>query len=194
MLTKAESEEESPDPRLLAKASSSYEAALELARQETVNDWQLQNEALLALADFYMVTEEYSRARVLYRDVWRLLSEDEIRFRERDESLGSVVTLFQVAPNLTVALPFGADGEKAASAYGTGYIVVSFTVTRRGRPTDISLVEIAPERSPDIESEVKRALSRFVYRPRFDDGFLVDTPGRIVRYEFPYPKMTAGEQ
>ena len=53
---------------------------------------------------------------------------------------------------------------------------------------DIGLVEMSPERNEAIEAEVKVALSRHVYRPRFESGFVADSPGQTMRYEFPYPK------
>ncbi|MDH3433682.1 MAG: tetratricopeptide repeat protein, partial [Gammaproteobacteria bacterium] len=71
------SEEELPDTRLLDKAKSYYESALDLARTTADVPWQLHTDALLALGDFYTINDEQSRARELYRDAWQLLSADE---------------------------------------------------------------------------------------------------------------------
>ncbi len=177
--------------RLLNRGKSYYESALELARSNADVEWQLHSEALLALADFYTVREEQSRARVLYRDAWQLLAQDEARLEWRRAELESALPLQQLQPDLTVALPFGAEESGSGSSYATGFIVTQFTVTRRGRLADISLVEISPERNAAIEAEVKRALSEFVYRPRFENGLAVDTPNQTLRYSFPYPKPPA---
>ena len=181
-------EQELPDIRLLNKAKSFYESALQLARSNTDASWQLHSEALLALGDFYTLTEEQSRARVLYREAWRLLSADEARLARRRATLEIAVPLQQAAPDLTVALPHNVDDDSLGSSYGTGDIVTRFTVSRRGRLADIVLLEISPERNAAIEAEVKRTLTSFVYRPRFENGFAVDTPDQTIRYMFPYPK------
>jgi len=177
--------------RLLTKGKSYNESALELARSNADVEWQLYSEALLALADFYTVMEEQSRARVLYRDAWQLLAQDEARLAWRRAELETVLPLQQLQPDLTVALNFGAEEGGSGTSYATGFIITQFTVTRRGRLANISLVEISPERNAAIEAEVKRALSEFVYRPRFENGLAVDTPNQTVRYSFPYPKPTA---
>ena len=177
--------------RLLNKGKSYYESALELARSNAGVAWRLHSDALLALADFYTITEEQSRARILYRDAWQLLAQDEERLEWRRAELETALPLQQLQPDLTVALPFGAEEGGSGSSYATGFIVTRFTVTRRGRLADISLVEISPERNDAIEAEVKRALSEFVYRPRFENGLAVDTPNQTVRYSFPYPKPPA---
>ena len=187
----AESEDDLPNTHLLKKAKSSYESALELARSNADVEWQVHSDALLALADFYTVMEEQSRARVLYRDAWQLLAQDEARLAWRRAELETVLPLQQLQPDLTVALNFGAEEGGSGTSYATGFIITQFTVTRRGRLANISLVEISPERNAAIEAEVKRALSEFVYRPRFENGLAVDTPNQTVRYSFPYPKPTA---
>lgn len=184
------SEEELPDTRMLDKAKSYYESALDLARTNADVPWQLHNDALLALGDFYTINDEQSRARELYRDAWQLLSADVARLGRRQSQLETVVPLRGPTPDLTVALPNDEEGNPLGSSFETGYIVTSFTVTRSGRLTDIGLVEISPERNADIEAEVKRNLSRFVYRPRLENGYVVDTSDQTIRYEFPLPKSS----
>jgi hypothetical protein len=188
----AESVDDLPEIRLRNKGKTYYESALELARSKSDVAWQLHTEALLALGDFYTLTEEQSRARVLYRDAWQLLAQDEARLERRRAELEVPVTLQQQMPDLTVALPHDVEENSSGSSYGTGYIVTQFTVNWRGRLSDISLVEISPARNDAIEAAVKRALSDFVYRPRFENGFAVDTPNQTVRYSFPYPKSPVG--
>ena len=185
---KATSKEELPETRLLNKAESFFESAVELARSNDDVDWRMQSEAMLALGDFYTVTEEQSRARVYYRDAWVLLTADSQRLGQRRIDLEGVVPLQQPLPDLTVALPRSADGNLSSAMYDTGYITTQFTVTRHGRLEEIGLVEISPERNADIETEVKRSLTSFLYRPRIENGFAVDTPGQTIRYEFPYPR------
>lgn len=187
----AMSEQELPEIRLLNRADSFYESAVELARSDDNVDWQLESQALLAYADYFTLAQEHGSARIFYRDAWRVLSEHESRFGRRETDLETLVPLQQLPPDLTVALHNDAGGNTAVSGYDTGFIVTRFTVTRRGRPNDIGLVEISPDRNPKLEAEVKRAVSRFVYRPTMDNGQVVDTPDVVIRYEFPYPRTAS---
>lgn len=181
----AESELEMPDKKLLSDAKTYFESALELTENVSDIDWRISQDAFLAFGDFYTVTEEQSRARVMYRSAWDLLSTDDEKLVQRKRHLEQIIPLLRAEPDLAVALPPGADPEDSDTSYQTGYIVSQFTVTRRGKPRDIGLVEISPERNEKIEAEVKRALTKFVYRPRYDRGAAVETRGQLVRYEFP---------
>jgi tetratricopeptide (TPR) repeat protein len=174
----AESEDDLPDEKFLNKAETHYELALGIARSNADVAWQLHVDALLALGDFYTVTEMQSHARVLYREAWNLLSVDELRLARRRTELEAVVLLKQVLPDLNVALVHDEDGSQSMTEYDTGHIIMQFTVMRRGRLADIRLVEISPERDADIEAEVKLSLTSSLYRPRFEHGVAVDTPGR----------------
>jgi tetratricopeptide (TPR) repeat protein len=186
LFLKAESEAELPDPRLLHEARTYFESAMELANGAEAGEWRIRSEALLAMGDFLTLTREHGRARIFYRDAWELLTVDLSRLDERRRQLEAVVALSQPTPDLTIALPFDAKDNSSIAAFETGFIVTQFTITRRGRVTDIGLVEIAPDRNDKIEAEVKQRLGQSVFRPRFEGGFAVDTPGQIVRYEFPY--------
>lgn len=188
---KAESEEELPQKKLLTEAETYLESAFELTESLSDVDWRMAQEALLALGDFYTVTEEQSRARVMYRSAWDLLSTDEVKLLERQKHLEQISPLLQPEPDLSVALPAGTDLEKSTESFATGHIISQFTVTRRGKLRDIGLLEISPERNDRIEAEVKHALNRFVYRPRFDRGAAVDTSGQLIRYEYPILEVLA---
>ena len=89
-------------------------------------------------------------------------------------------------------MALGEDAGEGAtpSRYDTGNVVVQFTITRRGRVRDIGLVEINPARNAAIEEEVVTALKKVVFRPRYENGFAVDWPGRIQRYEYPVPRAS----
>jgi hypothetical protein len=132
------------------------------------------------------MTNEQSRARVLYRTVWDLLSGNDAQLMQRKQHLEQVTPLLRSEPDLTVAIPADVDVEDGSVELKTGNIVIQFTVTRRGKLGDIGLIEINPERNDQIESEVKRTLNGFIYRPRFERGSAVDTVGLLTRYEFPY--------
>ena len=181
-------EEQMPDRRLLNEAETYFAQAIEIVRSAPDIDWRIAQDAYIGAADFYTMTDEQSRARVLYRSAWQLLSGTEEQLLQRKEHLEQVAPLLQLSPDLTVAIPAGVDIEDSSVELITGSIISQFTVSRRGKLRDIGLVEIYPERNDRIEAEVKRALTTFIYRPRFERGVAVDTAGVLVRYEFPYPR------
>lgn len=184
----AENEEDLPDKNLLANAEIFYESAFDLVPNVADEDWRIAQDALLTIGDFYTMTDEQSRARVLYRSAWNLLSADDEKLLQRRINLEQVTPLLQPEPDLNVALPPKADPETKSAKYQTGFIVSQFTVTRRGKLADLGLLEISPERNEVIEAEVREALNRFIYRPRFVLGAPVDTTGERIRYEFPYAR------
>ena len=183
---RAKTEEDLPGSRLLDEASSYFESAYELTSNASEAEWRSVQDALLAFGDFYTMTDEQSRARNKYREAWELLSGNEERLIERERQLEQISPLLQPEPDLTVGLSSDVDLEDTSIEFATGRIVTQFTVTLRGKLRDIGLVEIVPDRTPRIEEEVKRALTGFVYRPRFAGGSAVDTTGILIQYEFPY--------
>ena len=184
----AEDEDELPSKDLLTEAANHFEMSSQLVQSDTGVDWQIRKDALLAAGDFYTMTNEQSRARLMYRTAWDLLSGTDEKLRVRQRELERVWPLIQPEPNMAIALPAELDLEDPGVELGTGFIVSQFTVTRRGRLKDIGLLEIVPERNAEIEAEVKRVLTMFIYRPRFDLARAVDTVGNTVRFEFPYLK------
>lgn len=189
----ANSEEELPDTKLLEKAENYFREALEYAQDAGTSNWRMISEAQLAIADFYVLTEQPVRARRYYRDSWQQLSAAPERAEVRRDQLETLKPLWQVTPDLTVALPKDDDSDLAGAEFDTGYIAVRFTVNRRGRLTNIGLLDIEPERNAAIEAEVKKALTQFIYRPRFANGVAVATPDQQLRYPFPVPKRRNGE-
>ncbi|MBT8100967.1 MAG: tetratricopeptide repeat protein [Gammaproteobacteria bacterium] len=182
----AKTEKEKPDERLLGEAETYFSKALELARDYYDVDWRIFLDALLAMGDFYTMTEKPGRARLLYVEAWELLTDDDAKLAQRYELLEKPVLLFGPLPDLAIAVSTPVSEESTSQKFGVGYIVVQFTVTRRGRLADLGLVEIDPGRNHKIEAEVKRALGRYVYRPRFENGFVIESAGQQLRFEFPY--------
>jgi tetratricopeptide (TPR) repeat protein len=184
----ADDEDELPSKDLLTEAENHFGMASELVLSDAGVDWRIRKDALLAIGDFYTMTNEQSRARLVYRTAWDLLSGTDEKLRIRQRELEQTRPLIQPEPKMSIALPAELDLEDPDLELGTGFIVSQFTVTRRGRLSDIGLLEIVPERNEQIEAEVKRVLTMFIYRPRFDLARAIDTVGNTVRFEFPYVK------
>lgn len=62
-----------------------------------------------------------------------------------------------------------------------GYVVVEFTVTRRGEVDDVRVVESTHRQ---FERAAAAAVAKARYRPRVVDGLAVDAPGQRTRIAF----------
>ncbi len=67
-----------------------------------------------------------------------------------------------------------------------GYVSLSFTIDKTGRPTDIQVVDAEPKRI--FDREALRALSKWKYQPQIIDGKAVEQPGQTVTVEFKLAK------
>jgi len=185
-LVLAENEQEMPEQRLLGNAETYLQKALEISQSESISDWNKRVDALLAMADFQTLNESHSQARVLYRDAWRILSENPSGHKRRRFELEVAVPLLRPPIDLSVALPYEARAKPDEFDLKTGFITAQYTITKRGRLTDFGLLEMQPRRFEVVEAEIKRGLIEYVYRPRFNGGFPAETPNEVLRFQFPY--------
>ncbi|WP_299021996.1 energy transducer TonB [uncultured Photobacterium sp.] len=63
-----------------------------------------------------------------------------------------------------------------------GYVLLSFTIDKTGRPRDISVLEAKPRRL--FNREAIRALRKWKYQPKVVDGKAIAQVGQTVRLEF----------
>jgi len=181
-------DEERPDTRLLSKARSYYELALELPDgSDTVNP-RPQCVALIALADFYTVTNKHSSARLLYREAWQQTTEPANGLEKQCAKLDAVYPLLRPPADLSLTVADIENQDLSTTSFDSGFLIAQFTVTRRGQVGDIRLVEISPDRNETIEARLKLALGRYIFRPRFENGLAVETPDEVIRFEFPLPR------
>jgi hypothetical protein len=169
-----------PEATAIRRSKSFLTEALENARQMQPADPDVLSDALLALGDYNTLMGNAGLARNLYAEAWRTLSENPGLLQKRKTVLEQVTPLLQPLPR--ISLP---DSEPGAGS--PGYYETMFTVTRRGRVRDVSFVEVEPAPVPAIEEMLVEAYAYFVYRPRFENGFVADTTGVRFRYEFVAP-------
>lgn len=161
--------------------------AVEVTEQNPHATWQMQQKALFELADYYTLRNVQDKARMRYRRAWELLSADEERLEHRRRGLERVVPL--LGANLDPVANFGyrsSNEETDPADYQQGYVVARFTVNDRGRTTDIRIVDADPPGFTAMETRVRQAVRRLIFRPRYVDGEPVHTPDREFRHEFRY--------
>ncbi len=73
---------------------------------------------------------------------------------------------------------------RAANRGIEGYVLVEFTVTRKGTVKDVKVIESEPA-SSIFHKSAKRAASKFKYKPRVVDGKAIEVPGvrNLIRFK-----------
>jgi len=163
--------------------------AVEVAERSPDAGRKIHALALIQLADYYTVLDVQDKARQNYRAAWRMLSTEAALLEERKTTLEQVVTLLH--PPLDDHANFGyrgGAGEPGDADRLEGYIVARFTVTKRGRATDIEIIEAAPADFAEMQTRMQRTLRESVYRPRYQDGDPVRAEGQMFRHDFLYSK------
>jgi hypothetical protein len=162
---------------------SYFKRAVRIAEETPDYPWLDLAKARLALADYYVVTESYNRARKIYKEVWDELSTDEDRLEFRNELMGSPVPVWEEPlPDHTE----GASGGRGnSSKLLTGVINVNYIISDRGRVRVIK-TEANPPEFTDMQRLVHREIRRRAFRPAIVDGVPVEARDQIFRHEFFY--------
>ena len=131
-------------------------------------------DAMLELADWYLLFEKYSRAFPLYTRIWELLESD-------PEGLDAV---FKVPTPLYLPLPPPPPTRANSSTTEDGIVELALSVTDRGLVSDLSTLRSEPEGM--MEFQVRKATRRARYRPAFVEALPVLTEDVRIEYRFPY--------
>ena len=171
-----------------------FKRALRIAESNPKSDWATTANSRLSLADYYMILGNVTRARKLYAEIWESLSDNEAKLLFRDEIFAEAVPL-----NGRPIPEFA--GEAGPSPLGTpseeflqGSVTLSFSVTDRGRVTDIEPVEVVPGVFTDMEKLVHREIRGRMYRPRFEDAQPVESANQFFTHLFYYKQSDLEER
>jgi tetratricopeptide (TPR) repeat protein len=163
-----------------------FKRALRIAESNPKSDWSTATDSKLALADYYMMQSNLTRARKLYKEIWESLSGDETRLLFRDEVFSRTVPLNdrpipefagETGPN-----PLGTPSEE----FLQGSVTLSFSVTNRGRVIEMEPIEVVPAEFTDMQKLVHREVRGRMYRPRFEDAQPVKTTNEVFTHLFYY--------
>jgi tetratricopeptide (TPR) repeat protein len=174
-------------PRYVGSATgeSYLKRANRIAERSEDFPWLEHATTKLALADFYVFSESYSRAKNIYEEVWKELTTDEARLEMRNELLG------EPRPIWTETLPpytnNAAGATRRDGEIRTGVVTIIYDVTQRGRAR-IKEAKTEPAEFTDIENMVEREIRRRVYRPKIVDGDTRDSEPQIFTHEFRYTR------
>ncbi len=163
-----------------------FKRAVRIAEENPDIDWMRLADAKLALGDYHMKRQSAPSARKVYREVWAMLSEEDERLEHRAQ------VLEKLNPLRLGSLPGFAGEATPADRIASdvdlreGSVALRYSVTMRGRVTDVELIEFEPAEFDDLLRETQRELRTRFYRPRFADGQPVDTGNLVLTHRFYY--------
>ena len=163
-----------------------FRRAVRIASENPDSNWQTRSQAMLALGDYYMYSNNPQRARQVFTDAWELLSAGEEQLKVRREQLEQVVPLKQNKLPLYVSSGEEADEQDRDEPMLQGSVALSYEVSARGRATKLSLTNAQPPEFEQMINSVQRELRRRIFRPRMVDGEIVETPNLVLIHKFYY--------
>ncbi len=162
--------------------------AKRIAESHPDADWQLVEDTLLALGDYYVLSGRPNRGSRIYGETWTLLSEggEQERLKNRREHLERPVILQDVYPAKYLNSDRKDEPQEAPPNFETSTISIGYTVEPSGRISDMRLVESRPVAIGEFDKRIARSLRRIIYRPRLEEGKIVPTNNIVYTHEFFY--------
>ena len=173
----------------LASGEIYFRRAVKIAAENPDQNWQVIAQATLALGDFYMYENNTQRARQVYGLAWKLLSEDVSRLDVRREQLESSVVVIEQRLPQYVSSEEGEEGEEDAindSSLLQGKVAVTYSISARGRITNLKMIEADPPEFTNMQRYVQRELRRRVFRPMLVEGEPVESADQMLVHNFFY--------
>ena len=115
-----------------------------------------------------------------------MLSDDETRLGNRRKNLEKLNILQNVFPPKYYRSERIDEEFPDEEEFETGIVSFGYTVNSSGRAIDIVHIETQPPEFEDMSNRVRRNLRHLVYRPRLEEGKLVETPEVTFTHEFLY--------
>lgn len=164
-----------------------FQQALDIAQSNPQADTSTRNRCLLSLADYYTIIGDYSRANALYQQAWTLLSADDDGLAQRRHDLEINQALSQRRPHEYANFKYGSDIHEADPAdLLNGYVSVTYTIDEHGETRDIQIAEADPRGFTPMETRVRQAVKKFVFRPRYTEGQAVPTSDQVYTHRYFY--------
>jgi len=177
---------ENYDGPAISSGDAYLKRAARIAAENPEGTWDLQARTLLALGDYYTLTDRASKAMRVYRETWTLLSGDEEREQHRTATLGSSKLLQNIHPPKYYNVKSSDTGGVKPENFESGKIIVAYDVSSRGDPIDMRIIEADPPGFEELEYAVAREMRRLIHRPRMTDGDFVEATGQTYTHEYFY--------
>lgn len=174
-------------PQISVASGETYlKRANRIADKNPESGWQIIEQTLLALGDYYVLSGRPNRASKTYKELWTLLSDDEARLGDRRDNLETLNILQNIFPPKYYRSERIDEEFPDEEEFETGIVSFGYTVNSSGRAIDIVHIETQPPEFEDMSARVRRNLRHLVYRPRLEEGKMVHTPEVTFTHEFMY--------
>ncbi|MDX1404874.1 MAG: tetratricopeptide repeat protein [Woeseiaceae bacterium] len=170
----------------VASGETYLRRANRIADDNPDSTWEIREQTMLALGDYYVLSARPNRAGRVYVDLWEYLSEDEERHGNRRDHLERLNLLQNIYPPKYYESEQTDERLPRDEEFETGTVSYGFIVNSSGRPSNIQHIETRPPEFTDMQERVRRNLRHLVYRPRLAEGKVVSTPDVVYTHEFYY--------
>ena len=170
----------------VASGESYLRRANRIAGENPESTWEIQEQTLLALGDYYILSGRPNRAAKAYKDLWKMLSDDEERLRNRRDHLERLNLLQDVYPPKYYRSERTDKDFPDEEDYETGTVSFGYAVNSAGTLSNILHIETRPPQFEDMRERVRRSIRHLVYRPRIEEGKMVPTTELVFTHEFYY--------
>ena len=171
-----------------SSTASTLKRALEIVDSQPEPDLLQRAKILIALGDLYTRQGKVETSEANYVEAWEDLSRDDEYLDQRDEYFAEPV---RVSGGTFSKIEFNSRGEPDDSLQD-GFVLISYTVTVKGRTRNIEIIESEPPGLMD--GSIVSTYKRSHYRPRRVEGVAVASDGLASRHEFKYFKSSAERQ
>jgi hypothetical protein len=163
------------------------DALLEILQYEREKDDSAEAlaQAIIDLADWYLLYQQRRGASELYAEAWSLLSEAENSEELLAKFFGQVTPLptFLAAPT---SLVFNSSTARDTTELQVGYADLVFDVTENGVVRNLEVLGDENEENYAIIGRLRREVRDAIFRPVVIDGETVRTSGNQFRYRYWY--------
>ena len=177
-------------PQVSASSGEGYlRRAVSISEDHPNATWEMTENAMLSLGDYYILSGRPNRAEKTYQETWEFLTEggETQQLNARREHLEKVKMLQRVfPPKYYNTLREDETGDNPPDNFETGTMSFGFTVSAIGRVVDVKVIETQPQEFGEFARVVARHLRRLIYRPRMVEMEMVATPNIIYTHDFYY--------
>ncbi len=178
----------------VAKGDSYLKKAIRIAEKNPEATWQNLAETKMILADYYVMSDRANRSYSVYREIWDLLSDDELKLEFRALSLEQPVILEDIYPPKFYEDTSITYQEDTPPGYEKGQVTFNFNVSKRGLARNINRSSFKPDGLDFMHSIIGKEIRKLVYRPKFYEREPVIAQNVIFEHEFFYKKNNTPTQ
>jgi tetratricopeptide (TPR) repeat protein len=178
----------------VSKGDTYLKKAIRIAEKNPEATWQDVTETKIILADYYIMSDRANRSYNIYREIWDLLSEDELKLEFRALSLEQPVILEDIYPPKFFEDTSITSQEETPPGYEKAQVTFNYNVSKRGLAKNINRASFKPDGLDFMHNIIGKEIRKLVYRPRFYEREPVITQNVIFEHEFFYKKNNASVQ